>query len=225
MSTSEAAVTLTPTEQALLYADQFAPKGSMLKGKENLLLGDGNVAVKTLAEVMLSVAVLALEKAGAARVQEVTRKHLFGLVKRTVVEITPTGTPARFGEGSLEERLSRLFRGAAIDFDDLVYALFEDDMKWPQQHVVDVAKTGLSERGVLQVERAKKLLMFSTVKATVVPERKAELLAGAPTDARALVKAAEGRGTLWATMLKQAASGLTRRTEASNSGDYPSSSD
>jgi len=217
MSTSDAALSLTPTEQVLVYADQFAPKGSMLNGKENLLLGEGNVAVNTLSEVLLSVAVLALEKAGAARVQQVTRKSMFGLIKRQVAEITPTGTPASFPDGSLEALLAAKLGSAPIDMDDLVYEFFADDLKWPQQFIVDVAKAGLSERGILHAEKSTKLLMFTTVKATVAPEHKAALQAGAPTDARALVKAAEGRETLWTVMNKQAGSGLARRTEASDS--------
>ncbi|HET6763230.1 MAG TPA: hypothetical protein VFH27_06150 [Longimicrobiaceae bacterium] len=221
MSTSEAGINLTPSEQTLVYADQFAPKGSMLKGKENLLLGEGNVAVNTLAEVMLSVAVMALEKAGVVRMQQVTRKSMFGLIKRQVVELTPTGTKASFPDATLESLLAARLGSAPIDVDDLVYAFFSDDMKWPQQFIVDVAKSGLSERGILHAEKTTKLLMFSTVKATVAPEHRAALQAGAPTDARALVKDAESRGTLWTVINKQAASGIGRRTEASdNSGSF-----
>jgi hypothetical protein len=225
MSTSEIGLSLTPTEQTLIYADQFAPKGSMLKGKENLLLGDGTVAVSTLAEVLLGVAVMALEKAGVVRAQQVTRKSMFGLLKRQAVEVTPTGTKATFPEGTLEALLAAKLGSAPIDMDDLVYEFFADDMKWPQQFIVDLAKSALSDRGILHTEKSTKMLMFSTVKAVVAPEHKAALQAGAPTDARALVKEAESRGTFWTVMNKQIGSGLARRTEASDSSSDFGSSD
>ena len=213
MSASEASVSLTPSEQALIYADRFAPKGSMLKGKENLLLGEGNVAVNPLAEVMLCLALLGLEKAGTVKLQQATRKSLFGLIKRHVIEVTPTGGAMPYPEGSLEALLARNLTSAPVDFGDLVYAFFQDDMKWPHQFILDVAKAALGDRGVLQLESTKKMLVFTTVKATVAEDRKAALLAGTPAEAQALMKAAEGRGTFWTEMVKQASSGLLRRTE------------
>src|SRR3954452_20348415 len=107
MSTSDAAVSLTPSEEALFYADQLVPRGSMLKGKEDALLVEGSVALNPLADLLFSVAILALEKAGTVRLEHVQKKALFGLMKKQVVEAHRAGAQAPFPAGTLEEVLSR----------------------------------------------------------------------------------------------------------------------
>jgi hypothetical protein len=219
MPTPEAAVRLTPSEEALFHADQLVPKGSMLKGKEDALLAEGSVAVKPLAELMFSVAILALEKAGTVRLQHVQRKAMFGLLKKQVVEVHRAGAAAPFPTGTIEALLARQVPASgAIDAVDLVYHFFTRDMQWPQQLVLDVAKSGLGERGLLKLENTKKMLVFTTVKATVPDEVRAALAGRAPDAVRALVKDAEGRGELWKHLQAQVQSGLARRTEAPDTG-------
>ncbi|MDB4949730.1 MAG: hypothetical protein JWM27_2379 [Gemmatimonadetes bacterium] len=225
MSTSEAAVDLTPSEQALLFADQFAPKGSVMKGKEPLLLGEGTVAVNPLAETLLSVALLALEKAGAVRLEHTTRKVLFGLMKSRAVDVQPTGKASGFPAGTLEARIERRLSGQPSHAVDVVYRFFDADMKWPHQFVLDVAKAGLGDRGLVTLEETKKMLVFTTVKATVTPERRAALQAVGSSAARALIQGAEGRGELWKTLQAQVTSGIARRTEAQDSGSNDFGSD
>jgi hypothetical protein len=219
MSTSEAAVTLAPSEEALFHADQLVPKGSVLKGKEDALLAEGSVAVKPLAELLLSVAILALEQAGTVRLEHVTKRSLFGLLKRQVVEVHRAGPAAPFPKGTLEELLSRhLPAGGGITTGDLIYAFFPEDSRFPQQVVIGAAKTALGERGLLTLEKQKKLMIFVSTRASVPPEVKAALQGRAPDAARALVKAAEGRGELWKHLTHGVEHGLLRRTESNDAG-------
>lgn len=218
--------TFAPSELVLLFGDRFAGPGSAAKGKEELLTGAGTVATNDLGENVLVAAFLALEEAGLLRLEQRTRKALFGLLKSQTVFAVPTGTGHAWSAGSIEARLLAAVGRGETEVEDVVYAFFGDDQGWPRAWVLEQVKEGLLDRGLLGREEVKKMKIFTSTRYTL-PEPTREMLRGESADGvQALLRAAEGRGPgFLAALRKRIGAGLSRRTErSSGDGDYGDSS-
>jgi hypothetical protein len=228
MSIADATVAngLTPSELVLFFADQFAPKGSMTQGKEDLLLGEGNVAVNPLSETLVTVALLWLRQAGAAKLEHRSKKALFGLMTKQIVEVQRAGTPAAAPRpNTLEALLLNALPSHPTEVHTFVYEFLREDMSWPQQFLVDLVKTGVADTGLIRLEKVKKMMIFTSTKA-VLGEGAREAIAGRGADgARSLLQAAEQQPELFNALKAEVKKGINARVERSDPSDSSSSFD
>jgi hypothetical protein len=151
-----------PSELVVLFGDRFAPEGGMLAAKEEVLSSGVKVSADKLMSAAIKAALYAVHRSGAARLEIRTGKALFGLMKTQSLRLLKAPGDARFPEGSLE---AYLLEQAVLDqeVDDTLRAYIAEDSANPAQRVIALIKRAMSERGLLEAEMKKTMLVFTTV--------------------------------------------------------------
>lgn len=207
-------VVFAPTELVLLFGDRFAGEGSLLKGKEALLTTGAVVAANPLAETLMEVAFLSLERTGFARLEVQERKALFGLSRKTAVHATLL-TAERAPLGLLERRLAEALMRGPTDVNEVIYRFFGRDVSWPLGDILATVKAGLHERGLLDAEREKTMLVFTTTKYRLPEAARHAVSSASPDGPLALLRDADARPGLRAALKREIDQGIARRTESS----------
>ena len=144
---------LSASELVLLNGDQFAKK--VMLGNIKLLHTDASVSVSQLAQAMLVAAVLADESSGNLRLEVRQEKAMFGLRKVKNLYANPTPHPVEWPQFSLESQLPQIAERFKNDDDshrvsNLIYAWLRQDSSSPWQSTIEMVKSGLTERGLLE---------------------------------------------------------------------------
>jgi hypothetical protein len=162
---SEAAstdVTFAPSELVILFGDRFAPEGGLLTSKEEVMTSGVKVSAEKLMNAAMKAAFYAVHRSGAGRLELRAGTALFGLRKtQNLFLLQGTGT-ASFPRGSLE---AFLLEAVVMEqeVEDVLKAYIGEEVSNPPQRALGLMKRGMSERGLLEVEMKKAMMVFTTI--------------------------------------------------------------
>lgn len=207
---------LAPSELVLLNGEIFAPPAG-LAAKITLLHTDMAVSAADLVQVMLAVAFLANEQAGALRLEVRAKPTAFGPSKLQTLYADPGNAASAWPEYSLETRLQPLAvrlrdSGNAHEAAAVVHGLLEVDAPNPWHHAGELVKRWLSRRGLLE---AVEVVQFGLVKTQAyrLPDTTKALAAQAPVDAvqQLVDECSQSRPHVWEHLGRQIEAGLRQR--------------
>ena len=161
--------TFAPSELVILFGDRFAPEAGMLVSKEEILTNGAKVNSEKLMSAAIKAGLYAVHRSGAARLQLREGSAMFGLRKtQTVFLLQGTGS-AQFPTGSFE---AYLLESAVLEQDvtDVLSAFIGEEVSNPPQRALGLMKRGLSERGLLEAEMRKTMLVFTTIDYVLPPD-------------------------------------------------------
>lgn len=163
------ATMFAPSELVILFGDRFAPEAGMLVSKEEILTSGAKVNSEKLMNAAMKAGLYAVHRAGAARLQLREGSALFGLRKTRSVFLLQGSGSARFPAGSFE---SYLLEAAVLEKDlvDVVAAFIGEEVTNPPQRALGLMKRGMSERGMLEAQMRKTMLVFTTIDYVLPPD-------------------------------------------------------
>jgi hypothetical protein len=158
-----------PSELVILFGERFAPEAGMLVSKEEILTSGAKVNSEKLMDAAMKAALYAVHRSEAARLQLREGSAMFGLRKTQTVFLLQGPGSAQFPAGSFE---SYLLESAILERDltDTVAAYIEEEVSNPPQRALGLMKRGLSERGLLEAEMRKTMLVFTTIDYVLPPD-------------------------------------------------------
>jgi hypothetical protein len=150
------APTFAPSELVILFGDRFAPEAGLLASKEEILTSGVKV------NSAIKAALYAVHRSGAAKLQVRAGKALFGLMNTQKLFLLQGPGTATFPAGSLE---AYLLEQAVLEteVEGVLKAFIGEEVSNPPQRALGLIKRGLSERGMLEAEMKKSLLVFATI--------------------------------------------------------------
>jgi hypothetical protein len=156
------APTFAPSELVILFGDRFAPEAGLLASKEEILTSGVKVNSEKLMNAAIKAALYAVHRSGAAKLQVRAGKALFGLMNTQKLFLLQGPGTATFPAGSLE---AYLLEQAVLEteVEDVLKAFIGEEVSNPPQRALGLIKRGLSERGMLEAEMKKSLLVFATI--------------------------------------------------------------
>jgi hypothetical protein len=151
-----------PSELVILFGDRFVPEAGMLASKEEILTSGVKVNSETLMNAAMKAALYAVHRSGAARLDLRAGKAMFGLMNTTRVFLVPGSGAASFPAGSLE---SALVEAAVLEQElvDVLSHYIGEEVSNPPQRALGLMKRGMSERGLLEAEMKKTMMVFTTI--------------------------------------------------------------
>jgi hypothetical protein len=156
------APTFAPSELVILFGDRFAPEAGMLASKEEVMTSGVKVSSEQLMNAAIKAALYAVHRSGAGRLQLRAGKALFGLMNtQKVFLLQGTGT-ASFPAGSLE---AFLLEAVVLEneVDAVLRTYIGEEVSNPPQRALGLMKRGMSERGLLEAEMKKTMMVFTTI--------------------------------------------------------------
>ena len=210
---------LTPSEVVFLNGELFAKK--VMLGNVDLLHSDEKVSLAQLGQTILATAVLACEAAGAFRLEVRERKAMLGLRKVRELFAVPSNPRENLPEHSLEATFANLAAQMAPQDNNDIYTMFytwlREDAMSPWNTVMELLKSGMAKRGLLEATEEKKLKIF-TVTHYTFPERTARLVKGQSVGpVKALLENCERtRPEVWKMLESGIKKAITARTESSD---------
>ena len=215
---------ISPSELVLLNGDQFAKK--VMMGNIKLLNSEASVSVSQLGQAILAAAVLAAEAVGNLELEIRQEKAMFGLRKVKNLYANPTPTPVEWPKYSLEAQLPPIAERFKNDQEsnevsNLIYSWLRQDSSSPWQSTIEMVKSGLAERGLLDTSEETKLKVF-TVTDYSLPQDTALLAAEQPVEPvkQLLANCENDRREIWDLLVKQIKSAIKARTEQDDSVDF-----
>lgn len=180
---------LTPSEVVLLYADQFAPEGTLLKGGNWTSLTTGaKVGYTDLTAALLSAALLANEQAGLLRLRMQAKKAMMGLKTVNTVVVDFLQDAVVWPEGTFEWMAVEGMRGQQPrEAADLFTGLLLMNSTYPHTLAANIASVGLEKRGLLTTEEKKKLMIISVMNFKTTDETRRAMEASPPGPVRQLL--------------------------------------
>lgn len=156
------APTFAPSELVILFGDRFAPEAGLLGSKEEILTSGVKVSSEKLMNAAIKAALYTVHRSGAAKLQVRAGKALFGLMNTQKLFLLQGPGTASFPAGSLE---AYLLEQAVLEteVESVLKAFIGEEVSNPPQRVLGLMKRGLSERGMLEAEMKKSLLVFATI--------------------------------------------------------------
>ena len=156
------APTFAPSELVILFGDRFAPEAGLLASKEEILTSGVKVHSEKLMNAAIKAALYSVHRSGAAKLQVRAGKALFGLMNTRKLFLLQGAGSASFPTGSLE---AYLLEQAVLEteVEDVLKTFIGEEVSNPPQRALGLMKRGLSERGMLEAEMKKSLLVFSTI--------------------------------------------------------------
>lgn len=152
----------TPSELVVLFGDRFAPEAGMLAAKEEILTSGVKVSSEKLMNAAIKAALYTVHRSGAARLQTRAGKALFGLMNSQKLFLLQGPGTASFPAGTLE---AFVVEAAVLEneVDDVLKSYIAEEVSNPSQRVLGLIKRGMSERGLLEAEMKKTMLVFTTI--------------------------------------------------------------
>lgn len=214
---------LTPSELVFLNGQLFAEKAWI--GNVSLLHTDAKVSAAQLGQAVLAAAFLAADQAGSIRLEVRQKKVFLGLGKADALFADPGDPAVAWPEPSLESRLRQWaewwqHRKGQNYVSYVLYSLLGQDSTSPWQEVLEMVKTGLATRGLLQKikERKLKILTFSHYE---LPESTAAMLLRQPVEPvqQLLTECQSYRPQLWKLLVADIKKAIKMRTEKTETND------
>ena len=156
------APTFAPSELVILFGDRFAPEAGLLGSKEEILSSGVMVSSEKLMNAAIRAALYTVHRSGAAKLQVRAGKALFGLMNTQKLFLLQGPGTASFPAGSLE---AYLLEQAVLEteVEDVLKAFIGEESSNPSQRALGLMKRGMSERGMLEAEMKKTMMMFTTI--------------------------------------------------------------
>ncbi len=154
--------TFAPSELVILFGDRFAPEAGLLASREEILTSGARVNSEKLMNAAMKAALYAVHRSGGARLDLHAGKALFGLMKTTKLFLRQGSGTASFPPGSLEAFLLEA-AGLEKEVADALKAFIGEEVSNPPQRALGLMKRGMSERGLLEAEMKKTLMVFTTI--------------------------------------------------------------
>jgi hypothetical protein len=156
------APTFAPSELVILFGDRFAPEAGLLASKEEILTSGVKVNSEKLMNAAIKAALYTVHPSGAAKLQVRAGKALFGLMNTQKLFLLQGPGTASFPPGSLE---AYLLEQAVLEteVESVLKTFIGEEVSNPPQRALGLMKRGLSERGLLEAEMKKSLLVFATI--------------------------------------------------------------
>jgi hypothetical protein len=215
---------LTPSEVVLLNGEQFAKK--VMLGNIKLLNSDASVSFSQLGQAILASAILADEAVGNLLLEVRQEKATFGLRKVKKLYANPTPHRVEWQEYSLEHQLPEIAERFKNDDDshqvsNLIYAWLRQDSSSPWQSTIEMVKSGLAERDLLEKTEEKKLKVLTVVNYSL-PESTAELARQYPVEPvkQLLENCESSRKDIWELLVKEIKKAIKDRTEQDDDIDF-----
>jgi hypothetical protein len=156
------AAQFAPSELVILFGDKFAPEAGLLASKEEVLTSGQKVNSEKLMNAAMKAALYSVHRSGAARLDLQPGKALFGLMNTTKLFLRQGTGSATFPQGSLEDYLLQ----AAVmenEVEDVIKAFIGEEVSNLPQRALGLMKRGMSERGLLEAEMKKTMMVFTTI--------------------------------------------------------------
>lgn len=224
MSAIDPLVPLTPSELVLLNGERFAKK--VMLGNVKLLHSDASVSVAQLGQAILAAAFLANEGLGAVRLEKRKKKAMFGLRKVDSLYVLTGVKDITWPAPSLESDILSLVPHSQEDQErgevsNIIYAWLREDSGSPWGSAIELVKSNMASRGMLDKIEEKKLKILTTTRYEL-PQGTMELGAQYPVDSvESLLKSCEsGRPDLWKLLTDQIKSAIKSRTEQDDTSDF-----
>jgi hypothetical protein len=215
---------LSASELVLLNGDQFANK--VMLGNIQLLHTDASVSVSQLGQAILAAAVLADESSGNLRLEVRQEKAMLGLRKVKKLYANPTSYPVEWPQYSLESQLQQIADRFKNDDDshqvsNLIYAWLQQDSSSPWQSTIEMVKSGLAERDLLEKTEQTKLKILTVVNYSL-PESTFSMARQLPFEpVKQLLKNCESnRQDIWDLLVKEIKKAIKDRTEQDDDIDF-----
>jgi hypothetical protein len=156
------APTFAPSELVILFGDRFAPEAGLLASKEEILTSGVKVNSEKLMNAAIKAGLYTVHRSGAAKLQVRAGKALFGLMNTQKLFLLQGPGTASFPAGSLE---AYLLEQAVLEteVESVLKMFIGEEVSNPPQRALGLMKRGLSERGLLEAEMKKSLLVFATI--------------------------------------------------------------
>lgn len=151
-----------PSELVILFGDKFAPEAGLLGFKEEILTSGVKVSSEKLMNAAIKAALYTVHRSGAAKLQIRAGKALFGLMNTQKLFWLQGSGSASFPAGSLEAYLVE----AAVmeqEVENVLKAFIGEESSNPPQRALGLMKRGMSERGMLEAEMKKTMMVFTTI--------------------------------------------------------------
>lgn len=229
IDTTQATGQLVPSELVWLNAAAFAGKKSFNDWVYTPLGSEASVSLKDLARQVVAAALLGAEQAGAIRIETRPKKTLFGLRTVTALYATPSDGSPQAPPDTLESRLVTIARDLQAqkdkhEVDKIVHNLLTEDVGNPWGAVLADVGDGMSRRGLLETKEVKRLKIFTSSE-YVLPERTAELAAGAASAPvqQLLADTKQNRPEVWKLLTDKIEAGFKSRVEQDSDHDSGSS--
>ncbi|WP_420125331.1 hypothetical protein [Longimicrobium sp.] len=151
-----------PSELVILFGDRFAPEAGLLGSKEEILTSGVKVSSEKLMNAAIKAALYTVHRSGAAKLQPRAGKALFGLMNTQKLFWLQGPGSASFPAGSLEAYLVE----AAVmeqEVENVLKAFIGEESSNPPQRALGLMKRGMSERGMLEAEMKKTMMVFTTI--------------------------------------------------------------
>lgn len=224
MSPIDPLAPLTACELVLLNGERFAKK--VMLGNLKLLHSDASVSAAQLGQAILAAALLANEQMGAIRFEKRKKKALLGLRKVDSLYALPGVKDITWPAPSLESDILSLVGRSQNDeslseVPNIVYTWLREDSGSPWETVVELVKSSMASRGLLDEIEEKKLKILTTTRYEL-PQSTADLSREYPVaPVESLLKTTEsGRPELWKLLTDQIKSAIKARTEQDDSSDF-----
>jgi len=217
MSIIDPQTPLTPSELVLLNGERFAKK--VMLGNISLLHSDASVSVAQLGLALIATAFLANEQQGVIRFEKRKKKAMLGLRKVEVLYALTGVRSVTWPAPSLEaEILSILARSQNDDewgdISNIIYAWLREDSASPWQAAIELIKSCMADRGLLEKIEEKKLKIFTSIRYEL-PQSALNLSREYPIEPiESLLSACEqNRPEIWKLLTDQIKSAIKARTE------------
>lgn len=215
---------LTPSELVLLNGEHFAKK--VMLGNIKLLHTDASVSISQLAQAILATAVLADEFSGNLRLEVRQEKAMFGLRKVRKLYANSTPHPVEWPQYSLESQLPQIaerFKNedGSHQVSNLIYAWLRQDSSSPWQSTIEMVKSGLAERDLLEKTEQTRLRILTVVNYSL-PESTASMATQLPIEPmKQLLENCESyRQDIWDLLVKEIKKAIKDRTEQDDDIDF-----
>lgn len=211
---------LSASELVLLNGDKFAKK--VMMGNIQLMHTEASVSVAQLGQAILAAAVLAVESTRNLQLEVRQKKATFGLRKVTKLYGDPTPHPVEWPDYCLESQLLQIAdqlkqKDGSNQVTNMIYAWLREDSGSPWQTTIELVKSGMAQRGLLEAYEEKSLKIF-TVTRYSLPDSTKSLAAQLPIQpVQQLLSNCEGnRKDVWDLLIKQIKKAIKDRTEQSD---------
>jgi hypothetical protein len=168
------AVLLTPGEVVFLNGEKFTARTGWVGWIVGypLLNADGKVLATDFAVQVYAAAFIASRGAQTISLETREGKGLFGLGVERALYAVPCSTASDWPAGSLEDRILCLAKELEPNnrISNLVSSFLGQDCADPYRAALDLIKTGLAQRGLLECHKARRFCVF-TVRHYRLPQR------------------------------------------------------
>jgi hypothetical protein len=210
-----AATTLAPSELVVLFGDRFTPEAGMLASKEEVLTSGARVNSEKLMNAAVAAAVWAAHRAGAVRLEMRQGKALFGLVKTQKLHVAPGSGASPFPAHTLESAIVQAAQSAPA-LQALLQGWIGTEVTDVPARVLGMIKDGMAQRGLLEREQRKTMMVFTTTAYTLPDATKAAAERASLDAVQSLLRDAEREPELAKAVQKDIDGARVMMTESSD---------